>query len=385
MSHSSTTSKLASIVAIAGLAAACGEAAGPYHRSLDLPRLQHVAAGSGITLNQLNGALGQGGQLLIKGFNPTNPHRGDAIVATFYWTGATTPENIVDSVTDVITDINFTPVGNSYSLVEYVHRDGFSMATYVAINVQNFPDPNTDPGQGDILAVRAHLAEPVVDGGVTLTSWTGVNSVAAYAVGEHRSASGTAADIVAVGPGAIRIGAGALAYAVTMSNGIYGRDPPAGFTRITTGSDALMVNELDYAIQAAVDTIDPQWTWFFGSESAWLATVIALNPPLHLGFSVQPRTTLPLMPITPAVQVEVLNALGNRVTDVTGQVTIAIGRNAGRLLPGTLSGTTTVSLVNGVATFSNLSIDQLGDGYTLVATLSNVFSAESAPFNIGAF
>jgi hypothetical protein len=54
------------------------------------------------------------------------------------------------------------------------------------------------------------------------------------------------------------------------------------------------------------------------------------------------------------------------------------------LLPGTLSGTLTVNAVNGVATFSNLSIDQVGNGYTLVVTAANVVNAESATFSIGA-
>jgi hypothetical protein len=40
--------------------------------------------------------------------------------------------------------------------------------------------------------------------------------------------------------------------------------------------------------------------------------------------------------------------------------------------------------VNGVATFSDLSIDQPGNGYTLVASVPNMFTGESAPFNIGA-
>ena len=83
--------------------------------------------------------------------------------------------------------------------------------------------------------------------------------------------------------------------------------------------------------------------------------------------------------------VTVLDALGNRVTGFNGAVTIAIGHNGGTLTAGTLSGTKTVNAVNGIATFADLSIDQPGNGYTLVATVPNVFTAESAPFNIGAF
>ncbi len=379
-----TSRAVAGTFALAALAAACSDSAGPVERSPELPRfaqLAPAAPSSGITLDQVNGTLGESGQILAKGFNPTNPHQGDAIVATFYWKGSAS----IDSVTDVITDAQFTKVGNTYTLLEYVTSGGWSMATYVATNVQNFPDPNTDPGQGDILALRAYLSAPVEDGGVTISAWTGVNTFTAYSVGAHGSASGADSGIVAVGPGSIPIGAGALAYGVTMSNTLAGRDPPAGFTRLGVGSDAQIVNETDYALQSAVGSVDPQWTWFWGSQSAWLTTVIALNPPLHLAFAVQPSTTLPLLTIQPAVQVAVVDALGNRVTSFSGQVTIAIEHNGGTLLPGTLSGTKTVTVVNGVGTFADLSIDQPGNGYTLVATVPNLFTAESAPFNIGAF
>ena len=75
--------------------------------------------------------------------------------------------------------------------------------------------------------------------------------------------------------------------------------------------------------------------------------------------------------------------MGNRVTGFSGQVTIAIQHNGGAVLPGTLSGTKTVTVANGVATFSDLSIDQVGDGYTLVATVPGMPSRESTSFNIG--
>ena len=78
---------------------------------------------------------------------------------------------------------------------------------------------------------------------------------------------------------------------------------------------------------------------------------------------------------------------GNTVTAFNGQVTMSIGRQAGLLMPGKLSGTVTVAAVNGVARFSNLCIDQLstpGDGYTLRATAPEVnLSVETARFSIG--
>jgi len=82
------------------------------------------------------------------------------------------------------------------------------------------------------------------------------------------------------------------------------------------------------------------------------------------------------------VKAKVIDAQGNTVTTFTGQVTIAIANNGGLLLPGTLSGTKTVTPVNGIATFSNLSIDQKGDGYTLRVTSGGLTPATSASFNI---
>ena len=385
MHISGTMTRVFALAALVAWATACTDSAGPSERQSQLPRFAisaAPAASSGITLDQVNGTLGESGRILVKGFNPTNPHHGDAIVATFFWRGTAR----IDSVGDVITDLNFSRVGNTYTLLEQTSAGGYSMATYVATNVQNFSDPNIDPGQGDILAVRAYMSDSVPEGGVTLTAWTGVNSVASYALGAHRSASGTdASGIIPLGPGSIAIGDGALAYGVTMASPPGGRDPPAGYARIGVGSDAEIVNEADFMIQSGVGSTNPQWDWFLGSPTTWLSSVVALNPALHLAFAVQPTTTLPLMAMQPAVQVAVVDAMGNRVTGFSGQVTIAIGHNGGTLLAGTLSGTKTVNIVNGVATFSDLSIDQPGNGYTLVATVPNVVSVESAPFNIGAF
>jgi PKD repeat protein len=224
-------------------------------------------------LDQKNGALNESGTLLIKGFNPTNPHRGDAIIATFFWLGSS---NIITSVTDVLTTNPYTPVGNTYTLVEYVTAGGISMATYVATNVQNFPDPNTDSGQ--VLAVEANLSTTVADGGVVLSAWSGVNGVSAQALGAHRSAAGSGSTPMTADPGAIAVGAGALAYGVTMSSVVPLQYPPLNFTDIGVGSDASIKNEAAYLVQANAGTVDPQWTWYFNSPSTWLATVLALNP-----------------------------------------------------------------------------------------------------------
>ena len=79
------------------------------------------------------------------------------------------------------------------------------------------------------------------------------------------------------------------------------------------------------------------------------------------------------------MQVSVEDANGNVVTTNISSVTIALGANPGS---GTLGGTLTAAAVNGVATFSNLSINKAGTGYTLTAADGSLTGATSAAFNI---
>ncbi|HEY6061681.1 MAG TPA: Ig-like domain-containing protein, partial [Gemmatimonadales bacterium] len=115
-----------------------------------------------------------------------------------------------------------------------------------------------------------------------------------------------------------------------------------------------------------------------GTSSTFNITVGAAA---KLGFLVQPSDAAAGLAITPAVKVEIRDAGGNRVTTATNSVTVAIGTNPGG---GTLGGTKTLSAVSGVATFSNLSINKVGTGYTLVATATSLTSATSLGFNVTA-
>src|SRR3989449_11175625 len=268
--HTRTTvARLPRLLAVALFAAGCRDAVGPERHAPSGPQFATVATAP--ALDQVNGTLGGSGTALLKGFNPTNPHVGDALIATFFWPGS---PNIITSVTDPLPE--GTPVGNPYTLVEYVTAGGISMATYVATNVQNFPDPN--PTQETVLVVQANLSSSVTDGGVMLSAYTGVNAVFAQAVGAHQSASGAASSQTTADPGAIPVGAGALAYGITMSHRPAGIIGPTGFTPITTQSDASLEDDGEYAVQASAATVEPQWTWFFGQQATWLATVLALHP-----------------------------------------------------------------------------------------------------------
>lgn len=81
------------------------------------------------------------------------------------------------------------------------------------------------------------------------------------------------------------------------------------------------------------------------------------------------------------VKVEVLDAYGQLVSNSKAAVTVAITPTAN---PGSgqLSGTTTVTVSGGVASFSNLSINQPGFGYTLTATSPGLNPATSDDFTI---
>lgn len=87
-----------------------------------------------------------------------------------------------------------------------------------------------------------------------------------------------------------------------------------------------------------------------------------------LAFTDQPSDTASDSTITPPVVITAYDYLGAIATDFTGEVSLAIEVNPGTPHAGVLSGDLSVSAIAGVATFSNLSIDMLGTGYTLIAS-----------------
>ncbi len=83
--------------------------------------------------------------------------------------------------------------------------------------------------------------------------------------------------------------------------------------------------------------------------------------------------------VMPPVRVGIEDAYGNRVPDA-GVVMMALGTDpAGE---STLGGTLSVEAVEGVARFEDLSIDQAGVGFTLVASADGLSSATSGAFEI---
>jgi hypothetical protein len=74
----------------------------------------------------------------------------------------------------------------------------------------------------------------------------------------------------------------------------------------------------------------------------------------------------------------VFDQFGNLVTNFSGMVALSLNDNP--MTGATLSGTLTVKVVNGVATFSDLSIDLAGTGYTLHARIGGAAGHRLQPF-----
>ena len=104
------------------------------------------------------------------------------------------------------------------------------------------------------------------------------------------------------------------------------------------------------------------------------------SAPASIGFFVQPNAADVGQVITPAVEVAVSDSLGGTDSSFTGSITISLASNS---TGASLSGTTVVRPVNGIASFSNLAIDKAGT-YTLQASTSGVTSTVSNAFTINA-
>jgi hypothetical protein len=100
----------------------------------------------------------------------------------------------------------------------------------------------------------------------------------------------------------------------------------------------------------------------------------------------EPITGAPYDPAGPSVAVEVLDAVGQRSAASTAPVTLGLqGGTSGAILR--LGGSTpvTVPAVQGLATFTGLTVDLVGFDYALDASSPGIVSALSGPFNVMQF
>ena len=144
----------------------------------------------------------------------------------------------------------------------------------------------------------------------------------------------------------------------------------ASFTNLSIDKTGVASNGTGYTLTASSGAL---------TEAISDPFDITTGSAAQLAFDVQPTTASAGGVITPLVEVTVLDAVGNTVTSYTGNVTVAIGANP---VGGALSGTTTMAAVAGVATFSSLSINKVGSGYTLSAAAAGLTSTTSTSFAI---
>ena len=116
-----------------------------------------------------------------------------------------------------------------------------------------------------------------------------------------------------------------------------------------------------------------------GALTAAISNVFPITgPAAKLGFVRLPVQTTMGTVMTPGIQVAVEDVNGFAVPGDTSNVTIAIGTGPAGA---TMSGTTTVAAVNGVATFSNLTFSNMGT-YTVTVSDGLLTGATSSPFII---
>jgi hypothetical protein len=110
-------------------------------------------------------------------------------------------------------------------------------------------------------------------------------------------------------------------------------------------------------------------------------TAIAFpGTPTTLTWKVEPSNVAAAAPITPALQVAIVDAFGN-ITNSGSPIVLTLAGGGSDV---TLGGTTTKNATNGVATFSDLSVNRDGT-YTLTASMQAIHaSVSSASFTVTA-
>ena len=210
-------------------------------------------------------------------------------------------------------------------------------------------------------------------------------SVAAGAATSLSIASGNAQS----GPVSAVLGQPIVAL-VTDANGNATAGVPVTFT-VTAGGGSV---SLATGTTDALGHVSTTWTLgaTVGAQtlnvaSTGLPTVTAsangTSAALSWVFTAQPGTSQVTAgaAVTPAVVAELRTAANAVATTYNGTATLALGANPGGA---TLGGTTTVTAVNGVATFANITLDKANLAYTFVVSSPAATSATSAPFNVGA-
>jgi hypothetical protein len=145
-------------------------------------------------------------------------------------------------------------------------------------------------------------------------------------------------------------------------------------TAATTGTAGMVLVDSATVVPAGPDTVA-------GNNSVSLRTTWNPGAPAGVDIHGQPSNTVVGQAISPAITVAVVDQYGNTVTSNNTQlVTLSISSGTRGAV---LGGTTTVRAVNGVATFTNLTLNRAGT-YVLKATGGRLDPDFSDPFTVAA-
>ncbi len=106
---------------------------------------------------------------------------------------------------------------------------------------------------------------------------------------------------------------------------------------------------------------------------------VGVGGPVALAIQTEPASAADDVPFVTQPVIRILDAGGNTVAGATNEVTVTISTNPAG---GTLAGTTTVAAVDGIATFTNLQIDDAGIGYVLRFDAEGLTGVSTDPFTV---
>jgi hypothetical protein len=143
-----------------------------------------------------------------------------------------------------------------------------------------------------------------------------------------------------------------------------------------TASSTPYTGPFSIAASATVNAI--AFAFASNSSSAIASASIAIAA-ARLVFIASPTSAVAAGSTLPAVKIAAEDQSGNILSAFTGQITLTLAANSSGA---TLGGATSASLLNGVVTFSNLSVSAAGTGYTLTASAPGIASTSSPAFTI---
>ncbi|HZN93944.1 MAG TPA: Ig-like domain-containing protein, partial [Myxococcales bacterium] len=285
-------------------------------------------------LDQYNNRNTTGTWLVLIGFE-TNPANGNLLGTT-----------LADSANGLatFTDISVDRVGTGYSFTAFATFDQATSNTFsVSPNNPHHLTISTQPGDTAVNTPLSPVTVAVRDRFENLATQSNAPITAALLGGT---------------PGAVL-------------GGTKIRNAVAGLATF----DDLTVNRAGTAYTLRMGS-----TGLFSADTVGF-DVAAGPTAVAVEFVNQPSNSAAGAAISPAITVRVVDASGNTVVDASDPVTLSMGANPGG---GSLSGGLTSTPVNGVATFSTVSINKSGSGYTLVASSAALTSATSSPFDVAA-